>query len=73
MERRLPIHEDHITVGQVPKNLLVPQAAKVVASRGKKLVCKRDTVLERLVPQIDDLTIFIFDGSGTRPLVYATG
>ncbi len=69
VECRLPVHENHVAVRQMPMDLLVAQAAEVVSGRRKKLVCQRDTVLERLGSQVDDLAVLVFDGCSTRPLV----
>jgi hypothetical protein len=69
VECRLPVHQDNVAVGQVPVDLLVALAAEVVASRSEKLVCQRDTVLERFCSQVDDLSVLVLDGRGTGPLV----
>jgi hypothetical protein len=69
VERRLPVHQDHITVGQVPMDLLVPLAAEVVPGRGKELVRQRNAVLERLCTQVDDLAVLVLNGRGAGPLV----
>jgi hypothetical protein len=54
----------------MPMDLLVPLAAEVVSGWSQKLVCQRDTVLERLGSQVDDLAVFVFDGRGTGPFVW---
>jgi hypothetical protein len=69
VEGRLPVHEDHITVGEMPVNFLIPRAAEVIPSRGQQLVCESDTVLERFRAEIDDLAILVLDGRGARPFV----
>jgi hypothetical protein len=39
VERRLPVHQNHVAVGQMPMDFLVTQAAEGVSRRRKKLGC----------------------------------